>query len=150
MTAYRSQDRELTLSDSVRVTANDRSLGLVNGDRATISGLDSERQTITLGMADGRQVILDASQPVHLDHGYASTVHAAQGQTADRVLIDADTRSATANESAYYVAISRARDEVKVFTDDKQALPDSMSREDTKSAALELAANGRGADYDRV
>lgn len=75
---------------------------------------------------------------MHLDHGYCSTVHSAQGQTADRVLIEADTRSLTANESSYYVAISRAREEVTIYTDDKAMLPEAMSREDIKSAALEV------------
>lgn len=148
MTAYRAQERELAVGDLVRVTANDHGRGLVNGERATVSDLDAERQTLTLIKADGSQVTLDASRSLHLDHGYASTVHAAQGQTADRVLIEADTRSATANESSYYVAISRARDEVKLYTDDKQALPDSMSRADQKSAALELATFERGGSHE--
>lgn len=142
MTAYRAQDRELAVGDVVRVTANDHGRGLVNGERATVSGLDAERQTLTLSKADGSQVTLDAGRSLHLDHGYASTVHAAQGQTADRVLIEADTRSATANESSYYVAISRAREEVKLYTDDKASLPASMAREDSKSAALEVTREG--------
>lgn len=53
-------------------------------------------------------------------------MHSAQGQTADRALIEADTKSLTANESSYYVAISRARDGVTIYTDDKTMLPETM------------------------
>ena len=54
------------------------------------------------------------------------------------MLIEADTKSATANESAFYVAISRAREEATIYTDDKAMLPEAISREDLKSAALEI------------
>lgn len=91
---------------------------------------------------------LDTAKPLHLDYGYCSTVHAAQGKTAERVLIDADTKSATANESAYYVAISRARFEVDIYTDDKALLPEAMGREDIKHAALDVQPKAMEADLD--
>lgn len=138
MTAYLEGVRELSVGDAVRLTANDHAQGIVNGERAMVAGIDADRQTVTLTKADGGQLALDASAPLHLDHGYASTVHSAQGQTADRVLIEADTRSATANESSFYVAISRARDEVTVYTDDKAMLPEAIERPDEKSAALDV------------
>ncbi|HEX8988229.1 MAG TPA: MobF family relaxase [Rhodocyclaceae bacterium] len=138
LTAYRETARELAVGDAVRITANDHARGLVNGERATVAGIDAERQTVTLVKADGGEITLDASRPLHLDHGYCSTVHAAQGQTAERVLIEADTHSATANESSYYVAISRAREDVTIYTDDKAMLPEAMAREDEKSAALDV------------
>jgi conjugative relaxase-like TrwC/TraI family protein len=138
MTAYRETARELAVGDAVRLTANDHARGIVNGERAVVTGIDAERQAVTLTKSDGKPLLLDAAKPLHVDHGYCSTVHAAQGQTADRVLIEADTRSATANESSYYVAISRARDGVTIYTDDKAMLPEAMGREDSKSAALDV------------
>lgn len=138
MTAYHVSTRELSVGDQVRLTTNDYTRGMINGDRATVISIDRERQTVDFQKADGSAITLDATKPLHLDHGYCSTVHASQGQTSERVLIEADTRSATANESAFYVAISRARSEVKIYTDDKHALPETMSRADEKSAALDL------------
>ena len=75
-------------------------------------------------------------------------MHAAHGQTAERVLIEADTRSATANESSFYVAISRAREGVTLYTDDRALLPEAMGRQDEKSAALEVQA-GREVEMER-
>lgn len=149
MIAYREATRELAVGDQVRLTANDHARGIVNGDRATVVAVDPEQQTVDLQKADGGTLTLDANKPLHLDHGYCSTVHAVQGQTAERVLIEADTKSATANESAYYVAISRAKSEVSIYTDDKTMLPEAMSREDAKHAALDLQSDKMEMDMGR-
>ena len=147
--AYTQYTRELALGDVVRFTENDRQHGIVNGERCTVTSINSEKQLINLQKADGSIVTLDTSKPLCLDHGYCSTVHAAQGQTAERVLIEADTRSATANESAYYVAISRASDQLTIYTDDKQALPEVMGREDAKDAALDVQLGSQEAEFER-
>ncbi|MGV3582857.1 MAG: MobF family relaxase [Methylophilus sp.] len=138
VSAYNLAERELSIGDSVRLTSNDYTQGVLNGDRASVIALDVANQKITLTKTDGQSITLDSSKPLHLDHGYCSTVHAAQGKTAERVIIDADSYSATTNESGYYVAISRARESVKIYTDDKSMLPESISRENTKSAALDI------------
>lgn len=139
MNSYRENLREFASGDQVRLTANNYARDMVNGERATVISVDPEHQTIELRKQDGSAITLDASKPQHMDHGYCSTIHASQGQTCDRVLIEADTRSATANESAYYVAISRAREEVAIYTDDKSMLPEAMARMDEKTAALDIA-----------
>ena len=91
-------------------------------------------------MPDGREVWLDGTRPLLLDYGYCSTVHAAQGQTCSRVLIDADAHSLTASRNSFYVAISRARSSAHIYTDDREMLPVAMGREIEREAALELAA----------
>jgi conjugative relaxase-like TrwC/TraI family protein len=148
MMAYREASRELSIGDQVRFTANDHTREVVNGGRATVISIDFELQTVTLQKAGVGEITLDASRPLHLDHGYCSTVHSAQGQTAERILIEADTKSATANESAFYVAISRARSEATIYTDDKALLPDAMGREDIKYAALDVKKDGLEADFE--
>jgi hypothetical protein len=49
----------------------------------------------------------------------------------------------TTNESSYYVSISRARGEAAIYTDDKAMLPESLSREDQISAALDVKPEPR-------
>jgi len=90
-------------------------------------------------LADGRrQVELLADGPLHLDHAYATTVHSSQGLTADRVLIDAFTRSRTTTKDVFYVAISRAQHEARIYTDDRARLPIAVERKHRKEAALDL------------
>jgi hypothetical protein len=60
----------------------------------------------------GREMNLNPDRYSHIDHGYAVTSHSSQGQTADRVLIHADTDLAAKdllNNRMAYVAISRGQ-----------------------------------------
>jgi ATP-dependent exoDNAse (exonuclease V) alpha subunit len=132
--------------DVVRFTHNDHRAGIVNGERATVASIDIEQGRIVLDKPDSTHLAQRLDGPLYLDHGYAQTVHAAQGQTCERILIDAPASSATNNESAYYVAISRASHEARLYTDDAQRLPEALSREDGKTAALEVQANAKGED----
>jgi conjugative relaxase-like TrwC/TraI family protein len=138
LTAFTAQSRELAVGDVVRFTHNDHRAGIVNGERAVVAEIDVKKGHVLLDTADGTRLAQRLDGPLHLDHGYAQTVHSAQGRTCERVLIDAPAGSATNNESAYYVAISRATHEVRLYTDDAQRLPEALSRSDGKSAALEV------------
>ena len=148
LTAFTEQQRELAVGDVVRFTHNDHRNGIVNGERATVASIDIEQGRIVLDKPDGTRLAQRLDGPLYLDHGYAQTVHSAQGQTCERILIDAPAGSATNNESAYYVAISRATHEVKLYTDDAQRLPEALSREDGKTAALEVDG-GKAKEEDR-
>ena len=62
----------------------------------------------------------------HLDHAYSSTVHAAQGMTCDRVIAVLDTDRAPADQAMFYVELTRARDNVVLLTDDREALIEAL------------------------
>lgn len=138
MAAYQSRELELAVGDKIRVTANDHSRELVNGELATVKTIDIERNSLAIEKQDGTLAHYDIDRAMMLDHGYCLTVHAAQGQTCERVLVEADTKSLTANESSYYVGISRARESATIYTDDREMLPEALSRSDEKSAALDI------------
>lgn len=137
-TAYTEQERELAVGDKLRFTKNDHSREIVNGETGVVTLIDAEHSRIVVEKSPGDSVTLSTDQPLQLDHGYASTVHASQGQTCERVMIEADTASVTACESEYYVAISRATDEAVLYTDDRALLPEAMDKADEKEAALDI------------
>jgi len=135
LSVYRPERSELSVGDKVRITHNNARLDLANGDRFSVEAVSPGKVTL----ANGKQrVELPTDKPLHLDHAYASTVHAAQGVTADRVLIDADTKTKITTKDVYYVAISRARYEAQIFTDSVKSLPDAIAREANKTAALDF------------
>jgi conjugative relaxase-like TrwC/TraI family protein len=135
LSVYEAERAELAAGDRVRITRNDAALDLANGDRFTV--VHAGPHSITL--VDGRRTVeLPADRPVHLDHAYATTVHGSQGTTAERVLIDASTRSRTTSQEVFYVAISRAERDARIYTDDRARLPAAIAREHTKHAALDL------------
>lgn len=157
ISAYVSVKRPLSVGDVVRVTANDRARDLINGDMARVTAIAPQGQTLTLQFDDGRSVVLDGRRPLALDYGYCSTVHASQGQTCDKVMIEADAHSLTANANTFYVAISRARYHAQIYTDDREMLPMAMSRQienlaalDVQSLASVLAGGSKGASLDML
>lgn len=131
----------------MRITRNDAGRDLANGDRFTVAAVTADRVTLE---GNGRRVELPADRPLHLEHAYATTVHSAQGLTAERVLIEAQTDSRTTARDVYYVAISRARHEARIYTDDLSRLPAAVARENRKGAALDLARERRQLGRERA
>ena len=76
---YRVEPIELRAGDRVRWTRNDRDLGLVNSRTAEVVSVGAGR--VSLRLEDGRQLDLreNDAQLRHLDHAWASTVHAFPG-----------------------------------------------------------------------
>jgi len=137
VSVYLPKKQEIAIGEMVRVTQNDRKNDLVNGDRAKVTKING---TMLHCQKEGGKVFkLDVTKPLHLEYGYCSTVHSAQGKTCKNILIEADTKSLTTARDSYYVAISRARNEAKIYTNDKTKLPEAMSRRNEKEAALELS-----------
>jgi conjugative relaxase-like TrwC/TraI family protein len=98
-------DKEYQVGDRVICLANERSGAVSNGTRGVVTGVDVERQTLTLERPDKRQLTLDTTHYDAIDRGYALTVHKAQGMTADIALV---VGSEGATREWAYTAMSRA------------------------------------------
>jgi ATP-dependent exoDNAse (exonuclease V) alpha subunit len=90
----------------VIVTSNDHRVGLLNGTRAVIN--EAGPQNISLRTESGADVTIPTTWAMdHLDHGYAMTVHKAQGLTTQVALLYG---ASTLCHQAGYVAMSRGRE----------------------------------------
>lgn len=142
LSVYHLERVELSVGDTVRINRNDPALDLTNGDRMRVARVIGAMVTLqSIEKRDGwpaRTLELPAHRPLHLEHAYASTVHGSQGLTNDRALIALDTKSRTTSMNLYYVAISRARQEARVYTNSVKALPMAIARRFDKSTALEI------------
>lgn len=110
--------RNFAPGDKIIFLQNDYKAGVRNGQTGTVKEIVAS--TGTMVIASGNKEI-----PIHLslykavDHGYAMTSHKAQGITADRVLVHLDSTQKHLNSrNAYYVDISRARHQIKIYVDD--------------------------------
>ena len=124
---YRSEGMELRAGDRIRWTRNDAGLGLVNSDTAEVMRVRGDRVAFRLG--DGRTLELGSDDPQmrHLDHAWASTVHAFQGRTVDNVIAVMEARHPKlSTQKSFYVEISRARDGAELVTDDAKALRETL------------------------
>jgi ATP-dependent exoDNAse (exonuclease V) alpha subunit len=88
----------------------------------------------------GEHVWFNLCKHRSLDYGYAVTSHSSQGTTARRALILADTAESKTlvNERMAYVSISRGADDVRIYTDSAEVLGEKLSRNKSKTQALEF------------
>ena len=104
ITVYDSQGRHPVEGAQVR-----------NGQRWQVINLDAAEDRIAVSrIGDGLRAILEGEYlHQHVHHGYAVTVHAAQGNTADRchAILSPDT----GNRAGAYVAMTRGRDTNQVY-----------------------------------
>ncbi|WP_440030398.1 ATP-binding domain-containing protein, partial [Chromobacterium amazonense] len=123
---FKVEKQTFAEGDVVRFTRNDAKQDVTNGDRYRVSKVESNQLELTAlqPAADGaaRTLTLSTQRPQPLDYAYASTVHSAQGMTYNRVLVDMDSYSRTTSLDLYYVAISRARTEARLYTNDRDEL----------------------------
>ncbi|MGY2492762.1 MobF family relaxase [Cupriavidus sp. CP313] len=142
LSVYHLERAELAVGDTIRINRNDPGRDLTNGDRMRVAGVIGGMVRLeSVEHKDGRPVRsleLLANKPLHLEHAYASTVHSSQGLTNDRALIALDTRSRTTSMNLYYVAISRARYEARIYTNSLTELPAAIARRFNKSTALAI------------
>jgi ATP-dependent exoDNAse (exonuclease V) alpha subunit len=134
---YEKAERSFSEGDRIQLTAPNKAERLANRELGTVDGIHSSGQ-MKVRMDSGRTAMLDSDKALHVDHGYALTSHSAQGATADRVIVHAESGQSAAlvNERFAYVAGSRMRDGLDVYTDNSQGLTTSLERQFDKSAAV--------------
>src|SRR5439155_506639 len=102
------RDRPVQAGDRVLALRNAYRLGLRNGTLGTVAAVNDADGSLTLTTDDGRRLTVPATylEAGHLTHGYALTVHKAQGATTERALL-------LGNDDLYqelgYVGLSRGR-----------------------------------------
>jgi ATP-dependent exoDNAse (exonuclease V) alpha subunit len=122
--AFVQAPREFREGDRIEFTRNDHATARANGAQAEVTRVLDQR-SIEVRRTDSRLEVLalDAARDQHIRHAYVQTAHAAQGRTADRVMVHAEsTRANLVDQASMYVAMSRARNEAAVYTDDRGKL----------------------------
>ena len=133
--------RNFASGDRVMFLQNERGLGVKNGTLGTIEQVSP--QSMTVQTDDGRSVRFDFKDYNKIDHGYAATIHKAQGMTVDRAHVLA-TPGMDAHGS--YVALSRHRDGVDLhYGRDDFANQDRLTRTLSRDRAKDMAS-----DYERA
>jgi len=136
--AYRPAPLALAVGDAVRVTAGGKTKDgkhrLDNGILLTVQGFNQRGDIV---VNHGWVIDRDFG---HLTHGYCITSHASQGVTVDKVFIGMSSESFPATyERTGYVAVTRGREQVQIFTNDKEELLKALTRPDDPMSATELS-----------
>jgi hypothetical protein len=140
---YRPSELALAVGDRIRVTAGGKTKDgehrLSNGSLFTVQGFNRRGDII---VDNGWVIDRDFG---HLAHGYVVTSHTSEGTTVDKVFVGmaSDSFGAT-NQRSAYVAWTRGRHQVLVFTDDRKELLKAICRPDEPLTATELAESANG------
>jgi Ti-type conjugative transfer relaxase TraA len=133
--------RSFASGDRVMFLQNERGLGVKNGTLGAVEQVSA--QSMAVRTDDGRSVQFDLKDYNKIDHGYAATIHKAQGMTVDRTHVLA-TPGMDAHSS--YVALSRHRDGVNLhYGRDDFAGQDRLVRTLSRNRAKDMAS-----DYERA
>ena len=128
-------EREFASGDRIIFLRNERGLGVKNGTLGTVA--KASAQSMAVRTDDGREVAFDTKDYAHIDHGYAATIHKAQGMTVDRAHVLATPGM---DGHSTYVAMSRHRQGLALHFGrddfaDQSKLVRTLSRERGKDMA---------------
>ena len=102
--------REFAAGDRIVFLKNDRDLGVKNGTLGTVERAENGRLAVRLDSGEMRE--FSAEQYAAVDHGYAVTIHKAQGVTVDRAYLLATPGM---DRSLAYVGMTRHREAATLF-----------------------------------
>ncbi len=143
---YRKEELALSRGDRLRITMN----GFTAESRRGLSGkkakdrLDNGAVYEVEGFTRQGDIRLANGFVVPknyggIAHGYVVTSHASQGKTVDASLIALGRESfSAANKQQFYVSVSRGREAVRLYTDDKAAMMEAVQSSAARLSATEL------------
>lgn len=133
---YDKRELKLASGDRIRITEGHKSKDgrrLNNGAIYKVKRV-AENGDVTLS----NKAVLDANAG-NVDYGYVTTSYASQGKTVHNVFIAQGTEYGGASSAEqFYVSVSRGKQSVEIFTDDKSLLRDQIQRSHQRQSAIEM------------
>lgn len=114
-------ERAMAVGERILFTKNSNNLGVKNGQTGSLQkwSLDKLGNIILEISTDaGKSVSVNMAKYNHVEYGYATSVHKAQGQTVDKVYVLAS--DVMTDREWIYVAASRHRKQLKLFLQEDQ------------------------------
>lgn len=138
---HETRRMQVATGDKLKITRNYSKLGLNNGQVVDVTGFTEDGK---IRLRGGKELEADFG---NLAHGYVSTSHSSQGQTVDQVFIaqGAESFGASSREQ-FYVSVSRGREAVHIYTDDRAGLMERVGANRRRVSALEVVEARRARD----
>jgi hypothetical protein len=136
------EERRIALhqGDSIRFSANNHALGVLNAQVGKVEALDAK--TITIAMGQDRRLNLALDDPAlrWLDLGYALNAYAAQGVTTRHGIVVMDSSEVMlASSRTLAVALTRIADQPRLVIDSTHRLEQAVTRNSgAKLSALDI------------
>ncbi|MBV8828532.1 MAG: relaxase domain-containing protein [Acidobacteriaceae bacterium] len=135
VSVYEPAKRSFSVGDRIQFLQKWDDHSISTRDLATITDIDRHGNVKATLEDSGRTVKWNISQYRHIDHAYAMTSYSAQGATVDHSFIHIDTSSGI-DQTTLKVALSRARFDAHIYTDNTDRLLAAVSRTNDNTQAL--------------
>ena len=110
---------EVAVGDRLKWTKNNRVAGTRNGQQFTVESITDEGIAQIVNDQDESRTVDLATGAQHVDYAWVSTTYSSQGKTAGAVMALIDS---TTHREAFYVATSRAKQRLQLYTASAEAL----------------------------
>ena len=149
---YQEVSREFAVGDRLQFTQPHKDLGIANRDLGTVLGFEDGKMSVRLDGKTARTITFDPAAFRQFDHGYAVTSHSSQGITTGRVLANFDTDSSRSliNTRLAYVAISRASEDARIYTNNAETLAERLATDISKSSAVDFRQSSSTVDMQQA
>ncbi|MBZ0154888.1 MAG: relaxase domain-containing protein [Alphaproteobacteria bacterium] len=138
LSAYTEKQQSFSAGDKIVFLKNDKKLGVQNGITGELQSINKDGN-MTVRTESGKDIPFNIKEYQYIDHGYAVTDYKSQGQTARNVIYHADT-SKGVNYNQAYVAITRGKEDLQIYTEDKNAFKENVVNEVVKTSTLDYSA----------
>jgi len=145
---------ELGAGDKIMFTANDYKHDIDNKNVFNVSSVN--REVARLKSLDGKiekEIGLNDQAMKFIKHAWASTNHATQGKSVKGVIVAMTAHEKMTDQQSFYTAISRFKQKVLFFTDDREQLEHTLTIRTaepkhslSKAEILEIASNVKKED----
>ena len=115
---FTKNNLEISKGELIKFTRNDKENNIANNDEFIVKDIKDNKIIIQSIQKNNKNIIIDNINLTFIDYAYTKTIHSSQGLTADKTILELDYRSPTTTKNVYYVAVSRARNKVKIYTND--------------------------------
>lgn len=139
ISAFTEQTKEFAIGDKIVFEKNDYLIDVKNGQTGQIESY--ENGILSINKDNGDSVNFKPENYNYLDYGYALTVHKAQGQTCDTVQYVTESNDKMINSESFYVAMTRATDDIHIYTDDTDKLADRASIHENEISLHDMLEN---------
>ncbi len=142
---YRDRNLSIAEGDKMKWTKNDKENHRLNGQEFEVTKVRDGG--VDVKYRGGHKEFVSFDDFEHVDYAWTQTKFAAQGKTADRVLVAIDEN---VTKNSLYVALTRAKYDVQMFVDDKAKFLGRAERSGDKETAHEIVLESKDNSFDKV
>lgn len=136
LSVYSKKTTRFTKDERIIFLKNDKRLHVKNGETGTIKDIDG-KGSFSIKTDSGKTVDFNVKDYNFIGHAYAVTAYKSQGQTAKEVLYHAESGKGRTNYNEFYVAVTRGKENLKIYTNDKEGLRENAEKEQVKTSTLD-------------